>query len=138
MKSVQIRTFFWSVFCHIRTEYGEIRSIQYPSVFSPNAGKNGQEKTPYSDTFHTVFKKRDSKKFQRTAFLQNTSERLPLEKPVKHLSFLHGLLCNSHNTSHKFWDQSLSCHVNIVCKYLRQFLDTSFGVAILPICCNID
>ena len=26
IKSVQIRSFFWSVFCRIRTEYGEIRS----------------------------------------------------------------------------------------------------------------
>ena len=28
--------------------------------------------------------------------------------------------------------------INIVCKYLRQFLDTSFGVATLPIYCNIE
>ena len=27
--------------------------------------------------------------------------------------------------------------INVVCKYLRQFLGTSFGIAILPICCNI-
>ena len=33
VKSVQIRSFFWSVFCHIRTEYGEIRSI------SPYSGR---------------------------------------------------------------------------------------------------
>ena len=35
MKSVQIRSFFWSSFCCIRTEYG-------------------REKTPYLDTFHVV------------------------------------------------------------------------------------
>ena len=35
MKSVQIRSFFWS-------------------VFSSNAGKYGPEKTPYLDTFHAV------------------------------------------------------------------------------------
>ena len=35
VESVQIRSFFWS-------------------VFSPNAGKYGPEKTPYLDTFHTV------------------------------------------------------------------------------------
>ena len=34
---IEIRSFFWSVFTHIRTEYGEIRN-----------------KTPYLDTFHTV------------------------------------------------------------------------------------
>ena len=32
MKSVQIRIFFWSVFFHIRTEYGEMRSISPYSV----------------------------------------------------------------------------------------------------------
>ena len=56
VKSVQIRSFFWSVFSRIWTECGEIRSIspQYLSVFSPNEGKYGTEKTPYLDTFHTV------------------------------------------------------------------------------------
>ena len=28
--------------------------------------------------------------------------------------------------------------INGVCKYLRQFRDTSFGVATLPISCNIE
>ena len=27
--------------------------------------------------------------------------------------------------------------INVVCKYLRQFLGISFGIATLPICCNI-
>ena len=35
VKSVQIRSFFWSVFSRTRTEYGP-------------------EKTPYLDTFHAV------------------------------------------------------------------------------------
>ena len=30
------------------------RVTEYLSVFSPNAGKYGSEKTPYLDTFHTV------------------------------------------------------------------------------------
>ena len=47
VKSVQIRSFFWSVFPRFRTEYGETRSVS-----SPNAEKYGPEKTPYSDTFH--------------------------------------------------------------------------------------
>ena len=44
----------WSVFSYIRTEYG------YPqiSVFSPNTGKHGPEKTQYSDTFHAVLSKK--------------------------------------------------------------------------------
>ena len=57
VKSVQIRRFFCSVFSRIRTEYGEILrilSLRYLSVFSPNAGKYGPEKTPYLDTFHTI------------------------------------------------------------------------------------
>ena len=48
VKSVQIRSFFWSVFPRIRTEY------EYLSVFSPNAGKHGPKKTPYLDTFHAA------------------------------------------------------------------------------------
>ena len=32
VKNVQILSFFWSVFSHIRTEYGEIRSIPLYSV----------------------------------------------------------------------------------------------------------
>ena len=28
--------------------------------------------------------------------------------------------------------------INVVCKYLRQFRDTSFGVATLPIYCKIE
>ena len=37
VKSVQIRSFFWSIFSHFWTEYGEIRT-------SPNAWKYGPEK----------------------------------------------------------------------------------------------
>ena len=42
LKSVQIWSFFWSVFSCIRTEY------------SSNTGKYGPEKPPYLDTFHAV------------------------------------------------------------------------------------
>ena len=28
--------------------------MEYLSLFSPNMGKNGPEKTPYLDTFHAV------------------------------------------------------------------------------------
>ena len=44
VKFVQIQSFFWSVFSRIRTV----------SVFSPNTGKYGPEKTPYLDNFHAV------------------------------------------------------------------------------------
>ena len=42
VKSDQIRSSFWSVY------------PPYLSVFSPNAGKCGTEKTPYLDIFHAV------------------------------------------------------------------------------------
>ena len=45
VKSVQIWSFFWSVFS---------LHTPYLSVCSLNAGKYGPEKTPYFDTFHTV------------------------------------------------------------------------------------
>ena len=48
VKSVLIRSFFWSVFSHVRTD------TSYLSVFSPNSGNNRPEKTPYLDTFHAV------------------------------------------------------------------------------------
>ena len=44
VRSVQIRSNFWSVFSRIWTEY----------VFSPNTWKYGPEITPYLDTFHAV------------------------------------------------------------------------------------
>ena len=76
MKSVQIRSFIWSIFSRIWIEYGEIRTISlysvrentdqkklciwtlftqcYLSVFSLNAGKYRPEKTPSLDTFHAL------------------------------------------------------------------------------------
>ena len=48
LESVQIRSYFWSIFFCIRTEYGEI------SVLSPNTRKYGPEIAPYLDTFHAV------------------------------------------------------------------------------------
>ena len=44
VKSVEIPSFFWSVFSCIQTKYGD------------SLGKYGPEKTPYLDTFHTVCK----------------------------------------------------------------------------------
>ena len=52
VKSVRIRSFFWSVlFPHLDWIR---KDTSYLSVFSPNAGKYGPEKTPYLDTFHAV------------------------------------------------------------------------------------
>ena len=46
VKSVQIRSFFWSAFSCIRTEYGDLRS-----KFIPNTEKYGPEKTPVFGQF---------------------------------------------------------------------------------------
>ena len=53
MKSAQIRSYFWSVFSCIWTEYGDLLSkyevisgLSFP-IFRP-------EITPYLDTFHPV------------------------------------------------------------------------------------
>ena len=52
VKSVQIWSFFWSVFSRIRNEYREIRII---SPYSVRMRENtDQKKTPYLDTFHAV------------------------------------------------------------------------------------
>ena len=53
MKSIQIRSFFWSVFSCIWIEYGDLLEI---SAFSPNTVKHGPEKTPHLDTFHAMSK----------------------------------------------------------------------------------
>ena len=52
VKNVRIRSFFWSIFSHIWTEYREIRMQE--NTVSPNAEKYGPEKTLYLDTFHAV------------------------------------------------------------------------------------
>ena len=54
-----LNTARYGVSLHILSECGKIQTrknsvfghFSYPSVFSPNAGKYGPEKTPYSDTF---------------------------------------------------------------------------------------
>ena len=47
VKSVQMRSFFWSVSFCIQTEYGDL--------FSPNTGKYGPKKALYLDTFYAVY-----------------------------------------------------------------------------------
>ena len=50
VKSVQIRSFFWSLFSRIRTEYGEIRSI---SPYSVRMRENADQKKLHIRTFFT-------------------------------------------------------------------------------------
>ena len=55
VKSVQIRSYFWSVFSCIQTGYGDVLTgYGDTEIFSPNTGKYRPEITPYLDTFHTV------------------------------------------------------------------------------------
>ena len=54
VKSFQIRSFFWSVFSHIRTEYGDLQIKEQISVLNPNTGKYRSEETPFLDTFDAV------------------------------------------------------------------------------------
>ena len=62
LKSLQIRSYIWSVFSRIRTEYGEILRIRTEygeilriSPYSVRMRENtDQKKTPYLDTFHAV------------------------------------------------------------------------------------
>ena len=51
VKSIQIRSYFWSVFFCNRTEY-EIYSVNL--CIQSETGKYGPEITPYLDTFHAV------------------------------------------------------------------------------------
>ena len=52
MKSVQTRSYLWSVFSCIQTEYGDLRSNGV--ISGPNTGKNGPEITPYLATSRSV------------------------------------------------------------------------------------
>ena len=51
VKSVQIQSFFWSVFSCIWTEYGEILFI---SLYSVRMRENTDQKKLYLETFHAV------------------------------------------------------------------------------------
>ena len=51
MKSVQIRSFFWSVFSRIRTEYRDLRS---KSPYLVRIRETQTRKTSVLDTFHKV------------------------------------------------------------------------------------
>ena len=55
VKSVRIRSFFWSVFYRIRTEYGEIRSISPDSVWML---ENTDQKKLRIWTLSTIHQKR--------------------------------------------------------------------------------
>ena len=91
--------FFWSVFSHIRTKYGEILSF---SVLSPNAGKYGTEETRYLDAFHAVIYQHAPRlthhehAYSFQDVLEFTNEKTAHQKILESLAkkiytFLHGL-----------------------------------------------
>ena len=60
------------------------RDTEYLSIFSPNAGKYGPEKTPYLDTFHAVSPIQDGKMGRRfLCIFLAVSVVVPVEVPVE-------------------------------------------------------
>ena len=60
-KQTKIPSFF--LVCIFSHSDWILRDAEYISVFSPNTGKYGPEKTSYLDTFHAVQLKKTSKLF---------------------------------------------------------------------------
>ena len=76
VKSVQIRSCFWSVFSGFLTEYGDLLRNPIYSVFSPNTGKYGPKINPYLDT-------------SNAAITAMTLKILPFIAKLKILPFLY-------------------------------------------------
>ena len=77
VKSVQIRSFFWSVFSCIRTEYGEIRSISSHSV-------QMRENTDQNHSEYGHFLRSDSHHIEATLPAFNCS-KVTIETPEKYM-----------------------------------------------------
>ena len=78
VKSVQIRSFFWSVFSCIRTEYGDLRS---KSPYSVQIQENSdQKKLRYLDTFHAVPIK--DKRREKSECKRNKDSNIFCETPI--------------------------------------------------------
>ena len=83
----------------------------------------------------TKFHFKESSLNFRTKFAQKVY--FPSKKYAK-ITTDFSILKLVYNTWQTFWDQSPSPIITAVCKYLRQCLGTSFGVAALLIYCNIE
>ena len=75
-KSVQMGSFFWSVFSHIRNEYREIR-------IHSECEKYGPKETPYLDTFHAVSNYHYHHHYQMRRLSQTYMNDEPFVKIVK-------------------------------------------------------
>ena len=136
MKSIQIRSYFWSVFSHIRTEYGEIRRI---SPYSVRMRENTDQKQLLIWTLFTqlIYKVKLSgisgsllkliqnyldNRFQRVLLNGQTSEWKPVKAGVPQGSILGPLfflvyindICSNLSTNVKLFadDTSLFSIVN--------------------------
>ena len=69
---------------------------KYLSVFSPNVGKHGPEKTPYLDTFHTVLPMKFSGSIAEISFYNDLET---LEFKTVAFSVNHGVASWNHWTS---------------------------------------
>ena len=92
VKSVQIRSLFWSVFPRIQTEYG---AIDYTSVFSPNTGKCRTRKNSVSRQFHAVnVYKVSAISKKNLPTLNNTKDMYASSYRVRECSVREGVLRN--------------------------------------------
>ena len=96
VKSVQIRSFFWSAFSHI-------------PAFSANAGKYRPEKTPYLDTFHAVniVQHQSVSKLRLICHLKHYLGLLRRKRFIKAPPWLNRFL-------HIFWDSDLVLHKQLL------------------------
>ena len=106
MKSAQIRSFFWSLFPRIRTEYGD----------SP--GKYGPEKTPYLDTFHAL-----------SLTLPPLMKFFNKKEYEKSYSFLHSYQGLSHLTPWRVFLAGIYVlKVNKICSYFNISSNKNFKI----------
>ena len=100
MKSVQIRSFFWSVFSNIQTEYGE------------KLPQKKTEKTPYFDNFHAV-------KFVKNVNEKSAVNVLPINLHLAQVSITYAVLVLCENQKPSMMNQEI---ITRKVKGMRQFL----------------
>ena len=106
--------FLWSLFFHIRTEYGEILRI-FP--YSVRMQENADQETPNTDTFYAVYDPKSFKPFRAYVpmcfnIFQYFAANVPISYPLKRqktfgfLVFSGGLLWQYllQNTG-KYWNK---------------------------------
>ena len=118
------RNLFSGVSCHGNQE----NSVFVVSVTAIAKGKNP------SAYFRKLTRASSQWEFQHKVSITSLEKVL---EPVPLLPITRALDPTSW-ISHKFWDQLFPPIINVVCKYLRQFLGASSGFATISKCCNIE